>query len=99
MVVVEGHPSHTRCGARVHHGRVCHHVDQVGHAGVEGALEGGADVGGAGDQLAGTAEGADHLVVAGLWGQVRGHVVAVEELHGVLFQPPDAVVADDHHHR
>ena len=41
----------------------------------------------------------DHLVVAAAGLEVGGHVVAVEHLHRVLLQAPDAVVADDDHHR
>ena len=52
-----------------------------------------------GDQLAAAAERGHHLVVAALRLQLGGHVVAVEQLHRVLLQPPDAVVAADHHDR
>ena len=52
-----------------------------------------------GDQLAGAAERRDHLVVAALRLQVGGDVVAVQRLHRVLLQAPDAVVAADHHDR
>ena len=51
------------------------------------------------DQLAVAAEGAHHLVVAGLRREVGDDVVAVEEAHRVLLQSPPAVVAHHHDHR
>src|SRR5258708_1328288 len=68
-------------------------VDEVRHAGVEGPAQGGAEVAGLLDGLAGAAEGLDDVVVAQAGLEVGGDVVAVHHLHRVLLQAPDAVVA------
>jgi hypothetical protein len=47
------------------------------------------------DELAVAAERLDDLVVAALGDEVGGDRVAVEELHRVLLERPDAVVAHD----
>ena len=51
------------------------------------------------DCLAGAAERSDDLVVARARLQFGRDVVAVDRLHRVLLERPDAVVADDHHDR
>src|SRR5207248_10200261 len=82
-------------GSWVGVGGVGEDVDQIRNACCEGAVEGGTQVGGAFDGLAGAAEGFHHVVVAAPRLQVGGDVVAVDRLHRVFLQSPDAVVADD----
>jgi len=72
--------------------RVGQHVDQVGHAGGERAAQRRGDPGRVGDQFTGSAQRGNDLVVAAARLQVGRHVIAVQGLHGVLLQPPDAVV-------
>src|SRR4029077_351402 len=81
--------------ARVDDGRVGEHVDQGGEAGGESALQRGSDVLGSLDQLAVAAERLYDLVVARSGAQLGRDGVSVEELHRVLLERPDAVVA--HH--
>src|ERR1700722_7890963 len=88
--------SHAGRGPGVGGRDVGDHVDQVGDAGGEGPAERRGDVGWRRDQLAGAAQGAHPLVVAGAWAQVGGHVVAVDGPHRLLLQAPGRVVADDH---
>src|SRR3954471_12203134 len=76
--------------------RVGEDVDEGRRAGREGAFERGLQVGRALDQLAVAAQRLDDLVVARAGPQLGRHGVAVEELHRVLLERPDAVVA---HHR
>src|SRR4029450_7665728 len=71
-------------------------VDQGGPTRGEGAVERGAELAGGADQLAVPAEGGDDFVVAGLGAELGGERVAVEELHRVVLERPDPVVA---HHR
>src|SRR5260370_17079398 len=71
-------------------------MDQVRQPRSERPPERGPDLLRPGDQFAGAAQRRDHLVIPALGLQVGGDVVAVERLHGMLLQPPDAVVAADH---
>src|SRR6266508_483026 len=71
-------------------------VDEVGHARVERPAQRRPDAVRGRDQLPGAAQGGNDLVVPAARLQVGGHVVAEEELHGVLLEPPGAVVAADH---
>src|SRR6187399_2339619 len=75
--------------------RVGQDVDEGRSAGREGALEGGLQLPRSLDQLAVAAEGLDDLVIARARPQLGRHRVAVEELHRVLLERPDAVVAHD----
>src|SRR3954451_5299634 len=76
--------------------RVGEDVDEGRGAGREGALERGLQLRRTLDQLAMATERLDDLVVARARPQLGRHRVAVEELHRVLLERPDAVVA---HHR
>src|SRR3954465_12080554 len=75
--------------------RIRQDVDQRRLAGLERPLHGAAELRGLAHELAVAAERLDDLVVARLRPQVGGHRVSVEELHRVLLEPPDPVVA--HH--
>src|SRR5215208_3407427 len=81
--------------ARVGDRGVREHVHERRLFGLEGALQRGLQLAGLADQLAVAAERLDDLVVAQLRLQLRGHRIAVEELHRVLLERPDAVVAHD----
>src|SRR3954463_7575215 len=76
--------------------RVGEDVDEGRGAGREGALERGLQLRRTLDQLAMAAERLDDLVVARARPQLARHGVAVEELHRVLLEGPEPVVA---HHR
>src|SRR3954453_3992095 len=77
--------------------RVGEDVDEGWRAGREGAFERRLQVLRALDQLAVAAQRLDDLVVARLGPQLGRHRVAVEELHRVLLERPDAVVAHHGH--
>src|SRR3954454_23752692 len=80
---------------RVGDARVCEDVHERGLAACEGSFQGGLKVGRAFDEFAVAAQRLDDLVVAEARLEVGCDRVPVEELHRVLLERPDAVVA--HH--
>src|SRR4051794_4881058 len=84
---------------RIRHRRVREHVHERRATAVrERAIERTAQLAGGAHELALAAERLHHLVVARLWPQLGRDRVAVEELHRMLLERPDAVVAHDSDH-
>lgn len=82
-------------GARIDDIRIGYHVDQIGNSRGERTSQGGRDPLRIGHRLPCPTQCCDHLVVATAWLEIGSNIVAVQALHGMLFQIPDSVVAHD----